>query len=87
MYFLSRNTINIRIFYLEIFPFLVVKFSIYLNRHVFVMYAYFHQLLITSLLESAEGGNYRRNYFMTLRKHAYSNIWKILQPKKRKKFR
>ena len=28
---------NIRIFYLEIFPFLVVKFSIYLNRHVFVM--------------------------------------------------
>ena len=28
---------NIRICYLEIFPFLVVKFSIYLNRHVFVM--------------------------------------------------
>ena len=28
---------NIRIFYLEIFPFLVVKFSIYLNRRVFVM--------------------------------------------------
>ena len=28
---------NIRIFYLEIFPFLVVKFSIYLNRCVFVM--------------------------------------------------
>ena len=28
---------NIRIFYLEIFSFLVVKFSIYLNRHVFVM--------------------------------------------------
>ena len=29
---------NIRIFYLKIFLFLVVKFSIYLNRHVFVMY-------------------------------------------------
>ena len=28
---------NIRIFYLKIFNFLVVKFSIYLNRHVFVM--------------------------------------------------
>ena len=29
---------NIRIFYLKIFIFLVVKFSVYLNRHVFVMY-------------------------------------------------
>ena len=28
---------NSRIFYLEIFPFLFVKFSIYLNRRVFVM--------------------------------------------------
>ena len=28
---------NTRIFYLEIFPFLLVKFSIYLNRRVFVM--------------------------------------------------
>ena len=28
---------NIRIFHLENFPFLVVKFSIYLNRRVFVM--------------------------------------------------
>ena len=28
---------NIRMFYLKIFPFLVVKFSIYLNRRVFVM--------------------------------------------------
>ena len=30
---------NIRIFYLKIFLFLVVKFSVYLNRHVFVMYS------------------------------------------------
>ena len=28
---------NIRFFYLKIFNFLMVKFSIYLNRHVFVM--------------------------------------------------
>ena len=28
---------NIRIFYLKIFIFLVVKFSVYLNMHVFVM--------------------------------------------------
>ena len=28
---------NIRIFYLKIFIVLVVKFSVYLNRHVFVM--------------------------------------------------
>ena len=28
---------NIRIFYLKIFIFLVVKVSVYLNRHVFVM--------------------------------------------------
>ena len=28
---------NIRIFYLKIFVFMVVKFSVYLNRHVFVM--------------------------------------------------
>ena len=28
---------TIRMFYLKIFIFLVVKFSIYLNRHVFVM--------------------------------------------------
>ena len=29
---------NIRVFYLKNFSFLEVKFSIYLNRHVFVMY-------------------------------------------------
>ena len=29
---------NIRIFYLKIFIFLVVKFSVYLNRRVFVMH-------------------------------------------------
>ena len=29
---------NIEFFYLKIFIFLVVKFSVYLNRHVFVMF-------------------------------------------------
>ena len=36
-YVLSRSIKNIRIFLSENFHFLVVKFSIYLNRHVFVM--------------------------------------------------
>ena len=30
---------NIRIFYLKIFIFWVVKFSVYLNRHVFEMHS------------------------------------------------
>ena len=37
MYVLSRNMKNIRVFLSEIFQFLEVKFSMYLNRHVFVM--------------------------------------------------
>ena len=31
---------NIRNFYLNIFNFLVVKFSVYVNRRVFVMYLF-----------------------------------------------
>ena len=37
---MSRNMKNIRIFLSENFHFLVVKFSICLNRHVFVMIEY-----------------------------------------------
>ena len=37
MYVLSRKMKNIRIFLSENFHFLVVKFSVYLNRHVFVL--------------------------------------------------
>ena len=37
MYVLSRNVKNIRVFLSEIFQFLRLKFSIYLNRCVFVM--------------------------------------------------
>ena len=48
---------NVRIFYLKIFPFLVVKFSIYLNRHVFVMkivgIAVLRLILFTYLLLAA----------------------------------
>ena len=43
---------NIRIFYLEIFPFLVVKFSIYLNRRVFVMAA--HRIAIAAIVSNGE---------------------------------
>ena len=42
---------NIRIFYLKIFLFLVVKFSIYLNRRVFVMEATYLMLGDASLLQ------------------------------------
>ena len=41
IYVLSRNMKNIRIFYLKIFIFLVVKFSIYLYRCVFVMLCFY----------------------------------------------
>ena len=34
---LSRNMKNIRFFFSENFPFWVVKFSIYMNRHDFIM--------------------------------------------------
>ena len=37
IYVLSRNLKNIRIFLCESFHFLVVKCSVYLNRHVFLM--------------------------------------------------
>ena len=37
---LSRNVKNIRCFLSEKFHFLVLKFSVYLNRHVFVMLRY-----------------------------------------------
>ena len=50
--YVLRNMKNIRVFYMKIFRFLVVKFSIYLNRRVFVMVCLFlsiclHNLLIT----------------------------------------
>ena len=44
IYVLSRNMKNIRFFLSENFQFLVVNFSIYLNRRVFVMYFQLIQL-------------------------------------------
>ena len=47
---------NIRIFYLKIFIFFVVKFSVYLNRRVFVMRIYtkvfVQTLTITNLTDN-----------------------------------
>ena len=40
IYVLSRNLKNIRVFYLDFFSFLEVKFPMYLNRRVFVMFIY-----------------------------------------------
>ena len=37
IYVLSRNVKNIRFFYTENFHFSMIKFSIYFNRHVFVI--------------------------------------------------
>ena len=53
IYVLSRNKKKYQNFYLKIFIFMVVKFSVYLNRHVFVMYqsSLFTSLLIKSLLK------------------------------------
>ena len=45
---------NIRIFYLKIFLFLVVKISIYLNRHVFVMY-FLGNIVNLSAVEFVQG--------------------------------
>ena len=42
VYVLSRNMKNIRIFIWKCSFFLVVKFSVYLNRHVFVMKPHFY---------------------------------------------
>ena len=43
MYVLSRNVKNVRVFLSENFQFMEMKFSIYLNRRVFVMQtALFH---------------------------------------------
>ena len=66
---------NIRVFYLKIFRFLEVKFSIYLNRRVFVM-----------ISEPKRQKTYSKRKFRSAcafwiakyhTKHAYSNILKI----------
>ena len=55
---LSRNMKNIRIFLSENFDFMAVKFSVYLNRHVFVMRFYsvrkaqYHEIRTNALVKS-----------------------------------
>ena len=51
--FLSRNMKNIRIFYPKNYQFLVVKFSVYLNRRVFVMSAFPYQFHIRPQMKSS----------------------------------
>ena len=65
IYVLSRNTINIWFFLSENFPFLVVKFSVDLNRCVFVMWfcfrlsaIYVMSIHVVQLLFAALAGLY-----------------------------
>ena len=67
------------IFLSEKFPFLVVKFSIYLNRRVFVMQEQKSESLrlhMAAMWTAYEPSNRLRhqNGILTLRKHTYSNI-------------
>ena len=90
IYVLSRNMKNIRIFYLKIFLFVVVKFSIFLNRRVFEKIHWLITVVENLNLNSWFSCNVRnvssdmcaqQRLKLTSRKHAYSNILKILQPK------
>ena len=100
---------NIRIFHLKIFNFLVKKFSVYLNRRVFVMLLKMADNLANAsrLLNSIDSCIFFKVFYTlcdmekgsfghmrtvraqvvvhsALRKHAYSNILKILPPKSEK---
>ena len=81
-------------FLLEFFHFLVVKFSVYLNRHVFVMIAISllgsRELVALLFLWSVAGVlnlwvclliHLVLKSKLALRKHAYLNILRILPPK------
>ena len=70
---------NIRIFYLKIFLFWVVKFSIYLNRRIFAI-SFIFLVTVEPIFVSWKIECCLRKC-KALRKHAYSNILKILQPK------
>ena len=62
---------NIRVFYLKNFIFLEVKFSIYLNRRVFV---------INPTLYSKTGVYRGIHYFSSAQKH---RLWVIVEPPRR----
>ena len=68
IYVLSRNLKNIRIFICKI-SFLVVKFTIYLKRHVFVMLTtMFDYFLVINLLVSMI-----RKYFSSFKDNIYTS--------------
>ena len=73
---------NIRIFYLKISHFLVVKFSVYLNRHVFVMFVrrWFHMwsLFCHSLSMSISFGVAGRHGFVTIPFPWYLHLYCLL---------
>ena len=86
---------NIRIFYPKIFLFLVVKFSIYLNRRFrngspfgvergsgcnFFFFFFFFFFLVCVLCYLSLFACSSCVMWLSIRKHAYSNILKILPP-------
>ena len=86
--FLIGSMKNVRVFLSENSQFLEVKFSIYLNRRVFVMITIpilpllYNSFFLSFTLYSKKHTPYTTYCaFNTLRKHAYSNILKILSPK------
>ena len=73
IYVLSRNMKNIRIFYLKIFNFLVVKFSIYLNRHVFVMTTeYIDDIALTSFVLTCSEASFYQRKILSILSNAFS---------------
>ena len=73
IYVLNRNMKIIRIFYLKIFIFLVLKFSVYLNRHVFVMCILGRRPIFhVNLLYRKRPKDLDQNAQM--HKHAYANL-------------
>ena len=70
----------------ENFHFLVIKFAVYLNRHVFVMKPQ-KWFVCNTIMNQWVGAHHfqqasRKHAFITLRKHAYSNIQKNFTTKK-----
>ena len=77
IYVLSRNMKNISEFLSKTFQFLVVKFSIFLNRHVFVMTSY--MLYPTpfynwSTQKKSKSFQYIMNLFQERHKHRFDRV-------------
>ena len=72
---------NIRVFLSENYQFLEMKFSVYLNRCVFVMQQGDHNGSTNHNIWTAKRTKHGKKSGSALRKHAYSNILKISPPK------